>query len=298
LLGDELDELIGQATINGHATSCTTNGYWAVNEKAARERMQTAASAGLKLISLSTGEMHAKYVPVERIVNAAVAAADIGMEVAITIEGFLGTSFDWRAITEHPEIKARRPDRLRISKRSWIPNAEGKGRAKLRHSSSRGRFRKSHISGCASILNMVSVNPDQMLIACCGYPMDSIPDLHLGSVAERTIAEVLEHSEDDLLKRMIHVLGPERLLLFVKRFVPDYKLPTNYAHQCQTCLHLHRDVVAMAVLREHLYELAGELPAMFEHVLSVPETTAAGRRSAAPSFGPVSGRAFEGLTGF
>ena len=89
--------------------------------------------------------------------------------------------------------------------------------------------------------------------------MESIPDLVLGSVEDRTLAEVLDGTPVDFLKVLIHVKGPEFMLKFVKRFVPEYRLPTHYVSICQTCLHMHRDPIAMRVLREHAHELEAEV---------------------------------------
>jgi hypothetical protein len=255
LLGEELDDLMRAASGYGYQVACVTNGYWAVNRKAAVKRMERSAGAGLRTINLSTGEMHAKYVPPERIIHGAVAAYDLGMVVFITIERFVGTTFDWRAITHHPEIAQRRGQRLGISFRTWIPNAEGKGDAVLRHGASESRFRKDRMGGCAEILQTITVTPDLVLVACSGYPLESIPDLHLGSVANRMIADVLESAPYDFLKILIHAAGPEFMLTLVKELVPEYDLPRQYAHPCQTCLHMHRDPVAMAVLREHADKL-------------------------------------------
>jgi pyruvate-formate lyase-activating enzyme len=263
LLGNELNELIASAVGHGYKTSCITNGYWAVNRKAARERMRSAAESGLQTIGFSTGQMHERFVPVERIVHGASAAFDLGLKVGITVEDFRGTTFDSRRLTQHVDIVRRRGKRLSVTRRSWIPNAEDEGQAVLRHDAHRGRFRKNRISGCSQILDVISVTPSLNLIACCGYTMESIPDLVLGSVADRTLAEVLEGAPADLLKILIHVKGPEFMLQFVKRFVPDYKLPRSYVHQCQTCLHMHRDAVAMTVLREHAHELETEVMAEF-----------------------------------
>jgi pyruvate-formate lyase-activating enzyme len=260
LLGDELDALIATAKAYGYQTSCITNGYWAVNRKAARVRMRQAAASGLTAIGLSTGQMHAGFVPVERIVHGAVAAFDAGLQVSIRIEHFRGTTFDWRWIVKHPEImELSDKDRFRVFRSNWIPHADGRGQATLRHDASLGRFRKDRISGCEEILDVVSVTPALSLIACCGYPMESIPDLVLGSVEDRTLAEVLDGTPVDFLKVLIHVKGPEFMLKFVKRFVPEYRLPTHYVGICQTCLHMHRDPIAMRVLREHAHELEAEV---------------------------------------
>ena len=239
---------------------CSTNGYWGVNRKAAVERIGRLKSAGLGAISFSTGQMHARFVPPERIVNAAVAAFDAGVkEVSVSIEDFEETTFDWRTITENPEIAERRKKGLVVFMRSWIENAAGTGTATLRHRARQGRFRRDVISGCGTMLDTITVTPDLKLVSCCGYPIESVTDLHLGSVAERTLKEILDAAEDDLIKLWIHVAGPERMLMFVKKYLPNYRLPRHYVDICQTCVHMHRDPAVMQVLREHLHEVADDV---------------------------------------
>ena len=260
MLGRELDELVERASSLGFSTSCSTNGYWAVNRKAASERMRRLKAVGLKTIHFSTGDMHARFVPAERIVNGAVAAWDAGIpNVGISIESFEGATFDWRRITEHPEIVRRKKPALTVFSRPWIPNAAGKGDAVLRHNSRFGRFRKNNISGCGTILDTIAVTPSLRLMSCCGYPIESVPDLRLGSVATSTLKEALDASDDDLIKLWLHVAGPERMLMFVKEHLPDYELPRPYADICQTCVHLHRDKEAMRILREHVDEVAKDI---------------------------------------
>jgi hypothetical protein len=271
LLGRELDDHFRRASKHGLKVSTTTNGYWAVTEKSARERMERAADAGLGDITLSTGEMHAKFVPPERIVHAAAAAFDLGMQVHVAIEDFADTTFDWRWIVDAREIRERTPDpRLELFRRSWIPHADGVGRAVLRHSADDRRFRPDPVPGCGFIFDDLTVTPDLSLAACCGYPIESIPDLHLGSVANKTIQEVVEEAPDDFLKVMLHVAGPELILEFVKRFIPNYVLPVENVHMCQTCLHLHRDPVALTIVNEHRAEIESRIWELFDRKRARP----------------------------
>jgi pyruvate-formate lyase-activating enzyme len=251
LLGRKLDALVARATGHGLRTRAVTNGYWAVSAAAARARVAALRAAGLGELHLSTGMFHQRYVPVERVLHGARAAAEAGLVTSVVVEECEGSTFDAPAVhAALADLVAR--DRLVILRQPWIAHADGRGEARLAHDPSLSRFRPENRGGCASILNVLSVTPDQTLIACCGYTMEAIPELHLGSVAERSIAEVLHAAPNDLLKYWIHVDGPEAVLDFVKRFEPDYPLPVESPDMCQTCLHLHRDKLARQVLRDHL----------------------------------------------
>ncbi|MBV9408392.1 MAG: radical SAM protein, partial [Candidatus Eremiobacteraeota bacterium] len=75
LLGEDLDRLIRHAHLTGFETRVVTNGYWAVNERAAAQRASALFAAGLDEMMLSTGTFHQQFVPVERIIAAARAVA-------------------------------------------------------------------------------------------------------------------------------------------------------------------------------------------------------------------------------
>lgn len=260
LLGKHLDALIARAHGHGLRTRVVSNGYWAVHPEAARKRVASLCAAGLDEAHFSTGAFHARFVPVDRVVHAVRACAEAGMVTSVWIETCENSPFDADAVRGALADLAH-DRRVFVGTQPWIANAEGRGDARLAHDPSLSRFLDANVSGCSSILDVLSVTPDQTLVACCGFTMESIPELHLGSVADRTIADVLASAPNELLRYWIHVDGPERILRFVQRFDPEYRLPVESPSMCQTCLHLHRDPVARRVLAEH----AGEIP--FERIM-------------------------------
>lgn len=257
LLGKHLDALVARAHGYGLRTRVVSNGYWAVNPLAAQRRVASIREAGLDEAHFSTGMFHARFVPVERVLHAVRACAAAGLFTTLWIEECEGSTFDGGAVREALADLVRER-RIVIGAQPWIENAEGAGVARLEHDPSLSRFLEGNKSGCPSILDVLSVTPDQTLIACCGFTMESIPDLHLGSVADRTLGDVLANAPNELLKYWIHVEGPERILEFVRRFEPSYRLPAESPSMCQTCLHLHRDAVAQRVLREHADDIPAE----------------------------------------
>lgn len=250
LLGKALDALVARARDHGLRTRVVTNGYWATAPQVARNRIGALREAGLNEVHLSTGTFHARYVPVERVLHAARAAAGAGLITTVWIEEREGSAFDTAAVHAALDDLARE-QRLYIGRQPWIESVHG-GEARLAHDPSLSRFAAAEGRGCGSVLDIVSVTPEQQVLACCGFTMDAIPDLRLGSVAERALGDVLTDAPNDFLKYWIHVEGPEAVLEFVRRFVPDYRLPVESPAMCQTCLHLHRDEVAQRTIFEHL----------------------------------------------
>ncbi len=261
LLRHRLDALVAQATSLGLITRCVTNGYWAVTPQAAGKRIDDISKAGLKEINFSTGTFHAAYVPVERIVYGSQASVRAGLTTLINVEIFNESAFDIESITRHPDLVDLIAQRqLRVQRNVWMQNG---GANTITHPPEHSRFNEGCRTGCNTVLGVLTVTPSQSLVACCGLHLEKIPDLHLGSAADTSISTLIAEAPDDFLKIWIHVEGPERILEFVKRHLPNYELPTESVHPCETCLHMYRDERAKAVLRAHYHEVESEVTSMY-----------------------------------
>lgn len=263
MLGTEFFDRVRQASNLGFHVHCVSNGYWAVNKRAASKTVDSVVKAGLNSITLSTGQMHAAYIPPERVIDAAVAAHSAGIEVTLLIEDFKGTKFDWRLISDHPEVskRSRRRD-FKVMVMRWIPNAGGRGASKVEHLLRNNRFKHVKPSRCATVMDTLAVTSGLKLSACCGMPLYYISDLWLGSVESRSLAEVVRDAPFDPIKLWLHVVGPERMLRFVQKYIPDYDFP-NSAQICHTCAHLYKDERALRVLRDHYAEVKEEVESAY-----------------------------------
>jgi hypothetical protein len=252
LLGRYLDELIAHAANREFETRTITNGYWAVNERAARNRVAALCKAGLDEMMLSTGTFHQRFVPVERVVLAARAAASSGIATRISIEACDQSTFDDAILYDElrEQIEART---VCLGHDPWIPHAAGLGTARLTY---RRLLETAAACGepCAQVMTIVTVTPDQKLAACCGYPVEQLPALAIGSIAERALDDVLRDAPNDLLKMWLHVAGPTGIAEFIARHVPGYRL-ADHASICQACVALQRDATAMRVIAEHAGEI-------------------------------------------
>jgi hypothetical protein len=250
LLGRDLDALIAHAHELEFETRAISNAYWAVNERAARERVAKLRTAGLDEIMLSTGTFHQRFVPVERVIHAARAAAAAAIPARISIELCDQSEFDDGVLAAalHDEIAA---NLVHLARDPWIVDAGGRGTSELSHDRSRASDATYAAGGrCAQMLTIVSVTPDMMLTACCGFPLEELEALRIGSVAEQRLDDVLAHAPNELLQMWLHVAGPAGIAEFVARHVPGYRLP-SFASICQACAALQRDRVAMSVIAEH-----------------------------------------------
>ncbi len=251
-LGEKLDDLIARAAALQLNTRVVTNGHWAVTRQAAHDRVLSLASAGLSEMNISTGVEHERYVARERVVHAALAPEAAGMTTLIAVEIQEYSDFGSEYFIDHDELGPLVTEgRVILIQSVWIENG---GDSRIAHAREHSRFRPENISGCNTVLNVVSVTPDMELIACCGLHMARLPELALGSVAKRTLGEGLAPAPDDLLKMWIHVDGQERILHFVKQHAPEYELPLSSSHPCETCLYLYEDQTVREVLFDRYQE--------------------------------------------
>ncbi|HEY0614080.1 MAG TPA: radical SAM protein [Candidatus Elarobacter sp.] len=264
-LGEALDALVGRAAAAGFTTRVITNGYWAVDAGAATERVRKLAAVGLDEMMLSTGTFHQRFVPVERVIHGARAAAAAGIATRISVETCDQSDFDERALEAAvADLIASR--RLRIGRDPWIPDAGGRGTTALSHRRFLSETGPHGYGSCAQILNVISVTPAQDVVACCGFPSEQLPELRIGSIAERRLQDVLASAPDELMKMWLHVAGPAGIAAFVARYIPGYSLPPS-ASICQSCVTLQRDGRAMAVVRAHAAEIAPQIALQFATAL-------------------------------
>jgi hypothetical protein len=261
LLGTALDELVGRATSNGLRTRVITNGYWAVNARAARNRVAALRAGGLREMMLSTGTFHQRFVPVERVVAAARASASAGIATRISVETCDQSSFDEASFRgELADLVGA--GSVLIASDAWTADAGGRGEAPLTHE--RLLMQQPDRAGgrCTQILNVVSVTPAQDLIACCGQPQEELPRLRLGSIADRSLDDVLNDAPPELLKMWLHVAGPREIARFVALHVPGFELPPA-ATICQACVSLQRDARAMRAIADHAQDVVHLVAAEF-----------------------------------
>lgn len=262
LLGGELDALIAHAHGLGFDTRAISNGYWAVTDRAAQERVIALRTAGLDEIVFSTGVFHQRFIPVDRIVHAARATTRAGIPTRITIEDCDQSQFDDRSLRTDLAT-ALEAGMLAIAHDPWIEDAAARSGTRLTHDRLRETGRARPAGGCIKVLTTLSVTPAQELIACCGFPLEELPGLRIGSVAERPLDEVIRDAPNDLLKMFLHVAGPAGIAEFIAGYQPNYRLPGNPVSICDACIALQRDHHAMRVAADHVAAIAPSIVERF-----------------------------------
>ncbi|HEV2738660.1 MAG TPA: radical SAM protein [Candidatus Elarobacter sp.] len=261
LLGDDLDALVRHAAGNGFRTRVMTNGYWAVNERAAQRRTCTLRENGLDEMMLSTGTFHQRFVPVTRVIDAARAAAEVGILTRISIEECDQSAFDDTILrAEIADLVAAR--KVFLSRDAWITDAGGRGATDLSHERLLSGSAIDAEGSCAQVLTVITVTPDQELLSCCGFPMEQLPRLRIGTVANQSLDDVLRFAPNELMKMWLHVAGPSGIAEFVAKHIPGYTLPASPSI-CQSCVALQRDRRAMRVIVDHADDILQSVASAF-----------------------------------
>ena len=262
LLGRDLDGLIAHAHELELETRVITNAYWAVNERSARARTASLHTAGLDQMMISTGTFHERFVPVERVVHAARAAAALSIATRIAIEVCDQQTFDESVLHDGlaAEIAARR---VFLGHDPWTVDVGGRGEGPVSNEQIlAGGGGQRAFGRCAQILDSITVTPDQQVLACCGFPMEQLPHLRIGPLADAALDDLVRNAPNDLLKMWLHTAGPHGIAEFIARYVPGYQLPPSVSI-CQACAALQLDAQAMAVVAEHAGEIVESVFATF-----------------------------------
>jgi hypothetical protein len=248
LLGSDLVRGVQRAAARGLAVRCVSNGYWAVNEAAARAWMERLAEAGLRELNLSTGDDHQEYVPFDRVAMAAEAAAASGVRTLLVVEGHSGSRFRPADALAHPRLQDfiashPRSDLLSLVQSIWIPFRDDRPLAPPSSAAA------PETGGCTNVLDNLVVTPDEQLAACCGLTMEHIPEMKLGSLRRRRMGDLYRRALADFMKLWLRVEGPHAILEFARARDPLLLLPDSLPHICQACAVVHRNPAVRRVIK-------------------------------------------------
>jgi hypothetical protein len=257
LYGEELYELIEFATALSLPTRIVTNAHWAKNFDRATRVVQKFKAAGLQEINYSTGDEHARYVPVVNIFWGIKAALSVELPVAVMIEVVSGRSITQDSLLNEPAFSAivgiENSDRITFSESPWMPLDE----KHIAHYPSGLAVNAANITrrlGCDSVINTMTVMADGRVMACCGLGTLTIPELEIGHVSIDHLQDVQQRADSDFLKRWIRNEGPERILQWAAGKNPEIEWENLYAHRCQACKRLYSDPLVRAEILRHYEE--------------------------------------------
>jgi hypothetical protein len=243
-------------------TRVVTNAFWARSLEKARERIDALVAAGLDEINYSTGDEHVKYVPLEYVINAIIAAAERGFLVHIMVELRAEGGITADTIRNHERIVALPPElRALVSPNEspWMP-IDPMRFNKYPPGIATDRNNLCNAKGCDSVLQTYVLQADGRIGSCCGLGMRITPELNVARAeGDDFLMRAIEEAESDFLKVWIRYLGTEKILAWAAEKNPDIKWEGQYAHNCQACLRIYKDPAVREVIREHYQEMRGEV---------------------------------------
>lgn len=253
---------IGHAHGLGLATRLATNAHWATTLARARSHLDELIEAGLGEINYSTGDEHVRFIPLDRVMNATVAALECSLEVFIMVELREARKVTKADILKHPKLNALTSEqqaRLRIGESPWMPLNPGIAE-KYPEGVAVNSTNIGMRTGCDSVLSTFTLQADGRIGACCGLGLRITPELNVARAdGESFLARAIEEAENDFLKIWIRYKGPEKIIAWAAEKDPDIKWEDMYAHRCQACLRMYKDPRITSVIREHYTEIMGDV---------------------------------------
>jgi MoaA/NifB/PqqE/SkfB family radical SAM enzyme len=241
---DDLLLCIERAHQLGLPTRVVTNAHWARTAVEAEARLDELLAAGLDEINFSTGDEHARFVPVAHVANAAAAAVNRDMVAYIMVELREPREVTAEHLLAEPAIASLPPalrENVRPSESPWMP-VRPYEIASYPDGVAASKESLPGTVGCESVLQTYTVQADGRIGACCGLAMRLVPELSVGNVKENdTLREAIEEAESDVLKLWIRTAGPERILAWAADRKPEIEWEGMYGHRCQACLRLYKD---------------------------------------------------------
>lgn len=243
-------------------TRVVTNAHWATSAYAADRKLGELLDAGLSEINYSTGDEHVRFIPLERVIQACLAAVRRDFKVWVMVELRERRNVTAASVTGHPlvsALSASQKELIEVSESPWMPldpaileqYGPGVTGNKLAFKSQRG---------CSSVLQTYTVQADGVVGACCGIGMRKIPELSVATVERpEFLKEAIEEAENDLLKLWIHYKGPEQILAWAAAKDPSIQWENMYAHRCQACARLYHDEAVRQVIRERHEEMIADV---------------------------------------
>jgi organic radical activating enzyme len=258
----DLLECIRFATDLGFPTRVVSNAHWAHSPDYAETRLQALIEAGLSEINYSTGDEHVRFVPFERVIYAAAAAAQLNLPVHIMVEYKKQRTVTKDDIYNHPLITSLPGDvrkMIRAIESPWMPlNPLVYEQYDDQNVANNDNLAMK--DGCDNILQTYTIQADGNVASCCGLGMRLIPELQVSTVAEENFLEkAVEEAENDFLKLWVHYMGPEKILAWAASKDPSVKWENLYAHRCQACQRIYKDEKIIRLIRLHHEEVMADV---------------------------------------
>ena len=223
-------------------TRLVTNGWWGT--KPANAKMQALRAVGLNEINFSTGDEHARFVPIEAVCSAIAASIMAGYEPLVMIEVRANAKITKQTFSEEPAFTTMlgsEASRVTFVESPWMPT-DFETIAEYPTGYLVNRNNVAAKSGCDSIFSTHTLQANRRVGLCCGLGMSRIEGLQSPAIGDDvSFHDIAAAAESDITKLLIKVFGPERLLSNLATLNPAISWENMYAHKCHACMRVFAD---------------------------------------------------------
>lgn len=249
-LGEDLYSLISFIRKKGLLSRIVTNGSWATDLTKSRKIIHRLQSAGLTEINFSTGDSHQQYVPVQNVINGVVAAQECKIVTVVNVETNENFTFTAEKLRKNPQLTPYiNTPYLQIIAGEWIQFSD-----KSTQNADSSKLNCS--TRCKQLFKVMTLNPQNDLICCCGLSTRKHPFLSLGTILNRDIKKLWESQYDDFVKLWLYAEGPKKILEFAQKIDPSIKIDTSKMHMCALCLQILSNPHILQIIRENYVKIA------------------------------------------
>ena len=246
---DQLLECSAYGKELGLRITINTNGFWAKNEKLAREKLLALREAGVEYLSFSADSYHQAYVPVDVLRAALRLTYECGMQSSLSIMETVDSQ-DLITYTEalRPEIYL-----TALTPHPMLPI----GKAMESFSEDKYiRFFETKEAKC-TFMGLLQLNFDGNYYMCCSQFCREIPPTNLGKASEVEIkdTERMITSNDYLYVMLRH--GFIWYIDLAKK--KGFEIPDYLCSPCHCCYFVFRNKKLMSAIEEEVREEAGRL---------------------------------------
>ncbi len=257
---DLLQSVIEAAGTQGLQVRLVSNGYWATTVKKARKKLVPLVNGGLTTINLSSDTFHEQFVAPERIKNAAEAALELGLNVAIAHTS-LGISNQKNAETILHSLGLDTSLPITIFEGQINPG----GRAATSFSldqlgivdgeSEKGK-RLQDV--CSYVVREPVIAPNGDFSACCGTTIAASPSFKkefiVGNLNKNPLPELVEIMELDPLYVGLMVEGPWYFYQRLNKLSPKLFPRKKFTTVCDLCNQVVCRSAAQGILQDILIQ--------------------------------------------
>ena len=272
LCWEKLLQAIKKTNKSGLMTRLVTNAHWAETPSEAQRTVRALKAAGLDEINFSTGDEHARFIPITNVVNAIVASVSNHFRPAVMVEDKLGHVVTKRKILRNHKIRTlllKDKTCVTISVSPWMP-LDPLRIEKYRHSCVANSDNLDAYTSCDTIMQSLTLMSDGNISACCGFGTRLIPELIVSNINQPDfLARAIENTENDFLKVWLHYEGPLKILDWAAKKNLNIEWENMYAHCCQACLRIYKDPIVQETVKANYREKIGQVlsSAWMEEVL-------------------------------